>query len=132
MAVLTLAALRALVDIVLQVTRVARCSQRRFENRLDVTIIAGKLLMGSVQIEICLLRMIESDLCPIVIRVTARAIRNVVPLVFVVVEVATHAVHLQLIPEWIVAMTRVTAQVGVAAQKVEVGITEMVEARIGP
>jgi hypothetical protein len=76
--------------------------------------------------------MIEADFCPIVIRVTTRAIRTVVPLVFIVIEVATHAIHLQLIAEWVVAMTRVTAQVGVATQQVEVGIAKMVEARVGP
>jgi hypothetical protein len=52
MAVLTLTSLRTFVHIVVQVTRLARRSRRRFENRLDVTIIAGNLLVGSIQNEI--------------------------------------------------------------------------------
>jgi len=125
-------ALRAFVRVVIFVARDTGTFQFDIEYRLNMAGIALDRAVGTEQRMTRVLAVIEVNHLPGLARVAARAVCSVMAVVIVVVEMAAHTARLESVGKRFIAMAFVTDELGVLAEKFEVGVARVVEAGIVP
>ena len=132
MTVGTCGTLGSLVRIVFGVAVVALHGKRNLEDGLDVTELALEFPVRPAQHIVGIRIVIENAACPVVSAVAGLAGFAEVTFVIVILEVTGNAGRLQLVGEWILAVTIVASNFRVPSGQQKVRVSCVIEGRIEP
>lgn len=116
MAVLTLRSQRLLVDIVVQVTRIASRCERDLKYRFNVAIVAGNDFMTTEELVLCIFIVLENRLIPgDVAGVAGVTLIATVHFVVVIFKMTGHAGSIHLVFKRLFRMAIAASQFGMPA-----------------
>lgn len=125
-------ALRALVRVIFFVAGHTRTLEFDIEDRLNMAGIALDRVVSTEKRMTRVLAVIEVNDVEGLARVAARTVCSVMAIVIVVLEMAAHTARLESVCKRFIAMALVTDELGVLAEKFEVGVARVVEAGVVP